>query len=448
MNGVLVVDITKNNILATVDVTSYKSLNDLYECLLSLKKDVFADNERIVLIYKTDRQRKLLDELLSEIDIPEFFIEFKLTDNDSGIDFNFSDSFCVYPWINLRVSTVGDISPCCMFDGSFGNINKDKIQELYHSEFMKNLRQSFLKGERPEQCIKCWREEAVGKPSMRQRAKYKFREVYYRLDYQTDDFKNLQLFDLNLSNSCNLGCKICNRQSSSTIAEQDHSQGIISTVELLKLKKSVMWADSEQFWNQMLDSVQNLKYLDLYGGEPLMSKMHFNFLKKLITLGVAKNIKIDYNTNGTVFSEKFFELWQHFKEIKLSFSIDDIESRFESQRVGAKWENVCDNIKKFNSLRSEKFITEVYPTINTQNVLYIPELISWISSQQFDSMSFNILHAPEQYNILSLDTQDKMAVIEKLKNYSHYDICNSVVKLLNDSIDVAKKHRQINIIKV
>jgi radical SAM protein with 4Fe4S-binding SPASM domain len=436
------------NILATVDITKYNSLKDLYEQLLSLKKDVFQDDERIVLIYKTDSQRQLLDELLYEIDIPEFFVDYRVTDNDSGIDFNFSNSFCIYPWINLRISAVGDISPCCMFIESFGNINKDSIQDLYHSEFMKNLRQSFLKGERPTQCTKCWREEAVGKPSMRQRAKYKFRDVYYRLDYQTDSFENLQLFDLNLGNSCNLSCRICNKEYSSTIAEKEYAEGKISAVELMDLKKSVRWAESDQFWNQMLDSVQNLKYLDLYGGEPLMSKMHFNFLKKLIALDVAKNIKIDYNTNGTVFSEKFFELWQHFKEIKLSFSIDDIESRFESQRVGAKWENVCDNIKKFNSLRSEKFITEVYPTINTQNVLYIPELISWINTQQFDSMSFNILHAPKQYNILSLDTQDKIAVIEKLKNYSHYDICSSIITLLTESIDITKEYRQINIIKV
>lgn len=437
-----------NNILATVDITKYNSLKDLYEQLVSLKKDVFQDDERIVLIYKTDRQRQLLDELLYEIDIPEFFVDYRLTDNDSGIDFNFSDSFCIYPWINLRISAVGDISPCCMFTESFGNINKDSIQDLYHSEFMKNLRQSFLKGDRPTQCTKCWREEAVGKPSMRQRAKYKFKDVYYRLDYQTDSAQNLQLFDLNLGNSCNLSCRICNRESSSSIAEKEHAEGKISAVELMDLKKSVVWAESDTFWDQMLDFVQNLRYLDLYGGEPLMSKMHFNFLKKLIALDVAKNIKIDYNTNGTVFSEKFFDLWKHFKEIKLSFSIDDIESRFESQRVGAKWENVCDNIKKFNSLRSDKFITEVYPTINTQNVLYIPELISWINTQQFDSMSFNILHAPEQYNILSLNTQDKIEVIEKLKNYPQYDICSSIITLLTESIDVTKEYRQINLVKV
>ena len=440
----LVVVITKNNILATVDVTSYTSLKDLYEVLLSLKKDAFADDDRIVIIYNSTNQKKLVDELLTINDISEFFVTFETTDNIAGIDFNFSDSFCIYPWINLRVSTTGDISPCCMNNTSISNLAQTTIQEAYHSDIMKNLRHSFLTGEFPGSCSSCWQEESVGKASMRQRAKHKFRDIYYRLDYQKEDINNLQLFDLNLGNACNLSCKICNKNSSSSIAEQEYADGIISTVEFQELKQSVNWADTEEFWDQLLPLVENIKYLDLYGGEPLMSKMHFNFLKKLIGLDIAKNIKIDYNTNGTIYSEKFFDLWNHFKEIKLSFSIDDIDDRFESQRVGAKWDQVSENIKKYNSRRSEKFITEVYPTINIQNVYWLPELSEWISTQSFDHTAFNILHSPESYNILSLKPQAKLAIIEKLKQYPQYDICNSVIQMLN----VAKRHRQISINKV
>jgi MoaA/NifB/PqqE/SkfB family radical SAM enzyme len=184
--------------------------------------------------------------------------------------------------------------------------------------------------------------------------------------------------------------------------------------------------------------VQNVKYLDLYGGEPLMSKMHFDFLKKLIDLDVAKDIKIDYNTNGTIYSEKFFDLWNHFKEIKLSFSIDDIGDRFEAQRVGAKWDQICENIKKYNSKKSKKFITEVYPTVNIQNVYWLPELLAWISTEEFDHTAFNILHNPASYNILSLKPQAKLDVIEKLKHYPQYEICNSVIQMLNVAKNIDK----------
>lgn len=415
----------------------------MYEDLLVLKKDVFADGERIVIIYNSTSQKKLVNELLTAIDIPEFFVIFEQTNRAGGIDFNFSDSFCIYPWINLRIFTTGELSPCCMINTNISNLSQTSIKDAYQSDIMKQLRQSFLSGEYPSACSSCWNEEAVGKPSMRQRAKHKFKEIYYRLDYQKEDINNLQLFDLNLGNACNLGCKICSRNSSSTIAEQDHINGEISTVEFQSLKHSVKWAESKEFWDQLLEVVQNIKYLDLYGGEPLMSKMHFDFLKKLIDLDVAKNIKIDYNTNGTIYSEKFFDLWNQFKEIKLSFSIDDIGDRFEAQRVGAKWDQVCENIKKYNSRRSEKFVTEVFPTINIQNVYWLPELLEWIETQEFDHRAFNVLHQPQSYNILSLKPQAKLAVIEKLKHYPQHEICNSIIQLLNiaKSIDKSQSIR-------
>ena len=102
-------NITNNNILATIDVTSYKSLKDLYEALLAVKKDIFADNERIVIVYNSANQKKLIDQLLVAIDIPIFFVVFETNNNTDGIDFCFSDSFCIYPWINLRISNKNPI---------------------------------------------------------------------------------------------------------------------------------------------------------------------------------------------------------------------------------------------------------------------------------------------------------------------------------------------------
>jgi organic radical activating enzyme len=268
---------------------------------------------------------------------------------------------------------------------------------------------------------------------MRQFAKHKFKDIYYTLDYINDSYKNLQVFDLKLGNACNLSCRICNRTSSSAIAEQEYTTGVISIAELHELKQTVNWADTDIFWNQMLDTVQNLKYLDLYGGEPLISRSHFNFLRKLIDLDVAKDIKIDYNTNGTVFSKKFFDLWDNFKEIKLSFSIDDIGLRFEQQRCGASWLTVCENINKFNQHRSNKFITEVFPTINTQNVFWIPELIAWINTQEFDYVGFNVLTTPIEFDIQNMNYKDKQKIIDKLQQYvNQHPIITSIIQLLSN----------------
>ncbi len=429
------VDTTKNNILATVDLTKYNSVPELYYDLLPLKKDVYEECDRIVFLYGTSTKvLNLVKELLDFIDIPEFFVQYEQTNSTGGLDFEFSSSHCIYPWINLVIYTLGDIGPCCLYKGNISNINNSNsnLKEIYHSNLLQNLRKQLLVGEYPSACSACWQNESAGIPSMRQVAKHKFKEIYYKIDYEKENFDNLQIFDLKIGNSCNLACKICSPGASSKIAEAAHKSGMISTIEFDQLKKSVTWADSTHFWEQMLTTVNNLKYLDLYGGEPLMSKMHFNFLRKLVDLDVAKNIKIDYNTNGTVYSEKFFDIWQHFKAVKLSFSIDDIEERFEQQRCGANWVSVCENIKKYNAHKSNNFITEIFPTINTQNVFYIPELLEWAIKQNFDYIYFNMLESPIEYNITSLDLKEKYKIIKKLKENNVHECIPSIIKILQE----------------
>lgn len=419
------------NVLATIDLTKYRSVPELYNDLLLLKKDEYENNDRIVFVHgQSSKILKLVEELLDVIDIPKFFVIYNQVDCNEGLDFEFSQSHCIYPWIGMAIGTIGDMRACCESKEIIANIADTSINDVYHGTILKELRKDLLAGNKPDNCTSCWHNEANGFVSMRQSAKYKFKDIYYKIDYQKENFDNLQTFDLKLGNACNLACKICNRRSSSKIAEKDYNNGIISLVEFNNLKNSTLWAKSEDFWEQLLPTIKNLKYLDLFGGEPLMSKMHFDLLKKLIDVGVSHDIKIDYNTNGTVFSEKFFDIWQHFKEVKLSFSIDDIEHRFEEQRSGAIWSSVCENIKKYNSRRNKKFITEVYSTVNTQNVFYIPELLEWYSEQSFDHIYFNLLSYPMKYNIISLDKSTKQKIITKLTPYQHHSICQQIIKLL------------------
>ena len=425
----------KYSILATIDVNEYKSMAVLHDCLTSLKKETFGESERIIINYSTANQLKLINELLTLIDIPKFFVVLtQVNSTIESVDFAFSDSFCIYPWINLRIDTVGKISPCCKFEPSelIENIATNNIKEIYLGKPMSDLREGFRQGQKPPQCNICWREEEAGLESMRQRAKYKFREIYHKLDYEVDNYNNLQLFDLNLGNACNLSCRICHHTSSSSIAELDLHSGRLLNQKFIELKQAVNWSETNEFWDQLLTTAPNLKYLDLYGGEPLMSKNHFNFLRKLIDLDVAKNIQIDYNSNGTIYSEKFFGLWDHFKSVKISFSIDDIEDRFEYQRNGAIWLQVNDNIVKYQEKISDKFTIDIFATINIQNVYYLPELLQW-AHQINVPISFSMLNNPSFLSIRSIPATARSTIITKLTSFIQYEVIANVITILEQN---------------
>ena len=54
-------------------------------------------------------------------------------------------------------------------------ILKPASEDAFNSKFMRNLRRSFRRGERPDGCRNCWREEDAGKKSKRQYMLEKFK---------------------------------------------------------------------------------------------------------------------------------------------------------------------------------------------------------------------------------------------------------------------------------
>lgn len=427
---------TQYNILDIVELSNYSKLNLLYSKIRSLKKDPYEDNERIVFVYHPDSADKLyiVKELLDFVDIPDYFVIFSSDSTTLKFELDFipTDIHCIYPWINLEISQSGKIAPCCTYKSSASDnsfIQKEKIVNVYNNSHWHKIRDQFRAGQFPAGCVICQKHEAVGLKSMRQDAKFKFKDIYYTIDYLQDDANNLQLLDLKLGNECNLSCRICDSKASSKIAEFNVRQGLLSKDSYLKIKDETKWAEDENFYNQLYQIAHNLKYLDIYGGEPLMIRRHYDFLRTLVDLDVAKNIEIDYNSNGTIYSDKFFDIWKNFKRVKISFSIDDIGDRFELQRNGAIWNSVQENIKKFINKKSDKFIIDVFTTVNIMNVMYLPELIQWESTQGFSNpLSVRLLHDPKFLSIENITLDAKMLLIEKFKKYIDYPVIEMMLK--------------------
>ena len=55
---------------------------------------------------------------------------------------------CVMPWVNLHVSTNGSLAPCCVFQGSIGNLSDMTMEEAWNSAKLGEIRRQFLDGEK------------------------------------------------------------------------------------------------------------------------------------------------------------------------------------------------------------------------------------------------------------------------------------------------------------
>jgi hypothetical protein len=149
-----------------------------------------------------------------------------------------------------------------------------------------------------------------------------------------------------------------------------------------------------------------------------MIQEHFDLLQGLADRGLAGQIEIHYNTNGTQFPALAEQIWSHFKTVEIAFSIDDVTKRFEYQRTGAQWDLVVENIQKFREIKSRNsnIQLQVCSTVNVFNVYYLEELAHWIDTQEFDFVYWNMMHEAYYFSISTLPESVKQAVTQKLQS--------------------------------
>ena len=67
---------------------------------------------------------------------------------------------------------------------------------------------------------------------------------------------------------------------------------------------------------------QNVRMIEVKGGEPLYQDERYDLLDVFINHGVSKNITLKYITNMTYRDKKLLTMWSNFHRIRLIISIE------------------------------------------------------------------------------------------------------------------------------
>ena len=335
------------------------------------------------------------------------------------------DKFCVLPWVSLETSPIGSVRPCCLADdelrddsGAKFDLQTASFNAIQNCQDMQDLRSEFLAGKQPKTCRKCWNEEDAGRISKRMHTLDRLKHMVSDQEW-TLDARPLMFLDLKLGNICNLKCRICGSWSSSTFATEELAfvkENKKDTFHYQMLRAGAWPRENNTFWSEIDQVADQIKYLEFTGGEPFMISEHFDLLQGLVDRGLAGNIEIHYNTNGTQFPAGAGEIWEHFKTVEIAFSIDDIGKRFEYQRSGADWELVQENIRLFRYQRAirKNIQLQVCSTVNIFNVYYLDELAAWIDQQRFDFVYWNMMHDAPYFSIATLPQAAKDVIAFRL----------------------------------
>jgi MoaA/NifB/PqqE/SkfB family radical SAM enzyme len=374
------------------------------------------------------------------------------------------DKFCVLPWVSLEAGPIGTVRPCCLADDEIQDNAGHKFKlltstfdEIRNSNQMQQLREEFINGNQPATCRKCWAVENSGGTSKRMHNLNRLKHMGITREW-TADAKPLMFLDLKLGNICNLKCRICGSWSSSQFATEELKfvkNNKKESFHYQMLKDGAWPRENSQFWTDLNESLADIRYLEFTGGEPFMIQEHFDLLQTLVDQGVAHQVEIHYNTNGTQYPDHAEKIWQHFKHVEIAFSIDDIDSRFEYQRTNAVWTEVVANIDRFKLMqaRNSNISLQVCCTVNIFNVLYLADVANWIHTQSFDYVYWNMLHDAPWLSVAHLPDNAKKQIADHLLNNAfpmqYYNELEKIIEFMmlgssTDGTEIIKNIRQLD----
>jgi len=325
------------------------------------------------------------------------------------------DTLCVLPFSHLATHPAGQVTPCCESplnaenDGVELNLNYNSIEEIRSCGSFTKLKQDMLNGIENKACEYCYSREKQGIESKRNRENRRWGLTEKTLDYFLKS--PLIYTEMRLGNTCNLKCLICNPWSSSKWNEDAEVAGYS------KVTIDRSWFKNLKVYNDLSNHSNSLKHIWFNGGEPTLIKEHMQFLLKLVEKNKSKEITLEYHTNGTNLPPKLIELWQNFKQIKLSFSVDDIEERLYYQRFPSKHDVVVNNIINIKNEGSINTDIEIVPTVSLYNVYNLDRLYKFYQDEVSIRVNIiNFLTYPSKLAIFNLPDQDKDMLLEKYSN--------------------------------
>lgn len=336
------------------------------------------------------------------------------------------------PWAAISTDVNGSIRPCCRFsqphkqiDHVMPSMKDGTLDELWNSESMKKLRQSFIDGKMPIECRQCTNEESSGLISYRQKMNYflkKYPHQKERYDFTSTESPPPFYIDLKLTNVCNLKCRMCSPMASSLIQKEREKEFGIKGDDYWHENKIVETYNEESFKRWL----PNIDYIVFTGGEPFVGKENKDLIQLIIDEGHAHKIDLHFNTNGMVVPKAIIDMLLKFRSVSLAFSIDDIGKRLNYHRHGADWELIKKNIQKVPT--DKNIIIEIYTTVNNYNIWYLEEAMEEFKKLT-KNVSYNFVYEPAFLSPRCLNSLIKEDLIEKYEGKPEYE---KVIKYIKD----------------
>jgi MoaA/NifB/PqqE/SkfB family radical SAM enzyme len=379
-----------------------------------------------------------------------------------------SKTFCNFPWKQIYISTSGNHRICCMNqhnitkdDGYFHfNMARDKMSDSWNSEYMKAMRVKLMNGEKHENCGRCYQQEELGHQAMRD--DLGMEELIKNTS--KDGTYNVQPnnIELHFGNLCNLACKMCSQNYSTTIGKELLKMGE-NDPEFLKWVKSQSgnvnnwtgqldvaydWFKDKKIKLEVFEHVsKNITALQVIGGEPTVIKEFWELLEYLDNKNTLAEKHLLISTNLTNVNPKLTRWLGKTKSWTIAASIDGIGDRNRYIRYPSDWNTILRNLKFYNEIKAQTKKGQISygPAIQLLNIDQIVDLCRFFEesspgnhgiSGYYSHVKYPVICdydiAPPEYKLKVADKLEKQ--IKDLRSPTYMDEISSHIDALRREV--------------
>lgn len=431
------------------DLADLRALHgSVFELFDRCYKPEYHDRERLVLYTNELPEQRFLDHIqyaAASTDISNFFIlvvsphdlsqSLEIANQRHGHDHvrmqcmvvrildgrpydavGFADTafLCPLPFMAAQIDPSGDVAPCCKYQGSCGSLKTAPLQEIFNGSRFREIRQQMTLGQQPPGCATCGTLERAGEHSPRQSMMLKYGRI---LHTQCLDDPHIVALDVFPSSVCNFKCRICQPFYSTSIRSEEIRFAKDQNARQ-QIRQQFPVHNHAQVRSVFSDPSIQPEFVHILGGETFLWPELPAIVDHYINNGTAKNLQIEFNTNGSIYPPFLEKAVGQFKMIEILISLDDVGTRFELQRGGA-WVQVLENLTLFAALnRAAGINVRLAPTVNIQNVLYLDDVVDLAADLGFGIVWWDHLEKPWYLSIDHVTPAVKQRIRELYQNHA------------------------------
>ena len=272
-------------------------------------------------------------------------------------------TLCKAPWVSVDIRMDGSVSFCNHGGFIVGNVTKDSLLDLWHGARAREFRDTLGGFCVPSvDCVHCAHQLRIGQPQATFASSHFDQWRMPERRERSEFYPQMLIF--RMSNVCNLGCVMCNGETSSFIRKN------VDRLPPIRPR----YPDS--LFEELRTFLQHADYVEFYGGEPFVVEEHLRIFEIMLQMRASDRPAIYVNTNGTVLTKRIERYLEELPFLHIGVSLDGVSAETNARvRVGVKHDVQMRNLDYFRDYARRKAVKlSLNVTETRQNWFEIPDI--------------------------------------------------------------------------